>query len=59
MSDDWFEEGKQLVLNQIAEDLNEDISVVSDVYSKLVDIGLIDYDVEKDIFWDWLYDEEN
>lgn len=59
MSDDWFEKGKQLVLNQIAEEINEDISVVSEVYSKLVDLGLIDYDIEKDVFWDLLYDEEN
>ena len=52
MIEDWFEEGKQKIINKIADALDEDPDLVEAVYAELVNEGLIDYDVEKEIFWE-------
>lgn len=59
MNGDWFDKGRAIVIEQIAANSGLEISVVESVYAQLVNVGLIDYDIEKDVFWEAVEDEES
>jgi signal recognition particle GTPase len=49
---DWFTESYEKLIKEIADSGDIDEDDVRHVYSYLSNIGLIDYDVEKEIYWD-------
>lgn len=58
--DNWYEEGRSELLKELADIINENESTdiaAKIVYSYLVTIGLIDYDTEKDVFYERYYGE--
>ena len=56
MMSNWFDESYEKLIADIAEIAEISVEAVKEVYSHLSNIGLIDYDVEKEVFWD-LYTE--
>lgn len=48
---DYYQEGYQHVIESVAKTTNLTESQVADVYSELSNFGLIDYDIEKDVFF--------
>ena len=58
MSSDWYDDGYNFVISTIAEELGISEDIVKKVYSAISDYNLIDYDVEKEIFWEIMNDEE-
>ena len=64
-ADDWYNAGLAEVHADIAETIGEMIAdgqepleIAKVIYSTLRDDGLIDYDVEKDIFYEWSNPED-
>lgn len=59
---DWYEKGMNILLDDIHEATEVDKDTVSIIYSHLVNIGLIDYDVEKEYilenYWDESWEDE-
>lgn len=49
MGTDWYENGVTDLIKLIAVETGPETNTVSDVYSELVNQGLIDYDIEKDV----------
>lgn len=58
MSDDWFSKGLAVIKQRVVEQTGLSMEDVESVYSSLVNIGLIDYDIEKDIAWNELHPED-
>lgn len=59
---DYYDEGRSILiddLTNIVADNNEPEQIAEAVYNYLVDIGLIDYDVEKDLFYELVNPEED
>lgn len=54
---DWYSEGFNLVKEEISEETGFSVEAVAAIYNKLSSLGLIDSDAEKDVFWDFFYDE--
>lgn len=52
MSEDWFSRGRDQLIKDIAEESLLSENEVSMVYSFLVNKGLIDYDTEKEYFFE-------
>ena len=46
---DWYEQGIDEIQNLVAEATELPLETVQLVYAYLVDIGVIDYDIEKDV----------
>lgn len=59
MMGNWFDESYEKLIEDIAEIAEISIEAVKEVYSYLSNIGLIDYDVEKEVFWDLYGSEED
>ena len=55
MATDWFTEGKDRLIREIASDLGHPQNVVANIYSWLTDTGFIDYDIEKEVIYDRYY----
>lgn len=55
--DDWYNAGYNQLQLDCAEETGVDVSAVGNVYSWLVEIGLIDYDTEKEIIFERYNDE--
>lgn len=55
----WFDESYEKLIADIAEIAEISVEAVKEVYSHLSNIGLIDYDVEKEVFWDLYGSEED
>lgn len=59
MSDEWFETGLHQLMLDASEDSGLAYNEVLKVYGFLSDVGLIDYDVEKEIIWERYYGDED
>lgn len=62
MSEDWYEQGVQSLLDGITNiivDHEDSPSAAEAIYGYLQSIGLIDYDIEKDIFYEWFGGEDD
>ena len=64
-ADDWYKAGLAEVHADIAQtilemlyDGQQPLEIAEVIYSGLRDDGLIDYDVEKDIFYEWSNPED-
>lgn len=57
-SDNWYDDGLEKLLNDIVMMTDVDRASVEEVYSALVNMCLIDYDIEKEIIWDRYFDGE-
>lgn len=53
MNNDWYDKQLNQLHQTISEVTGTDLNKVKEIYSYLVEVGLIDYDVEKELFWDW------
>ncbi len=60
--DTWYEDGLDELLDDMAETIEAMVAegasfreIAEITYSSLKDGGLIDYDTEKDIFYEWAY----
>lgn len=49
---DWYDTSKEILFNEAAKETNLSIEQVKEIYSFLSNIGLIDYDIEKEILYD-------
>lgn len=49
---DWYEQGFEYVLDKVATDAGITKEQARKVYSCLSELELIDYDVEKEVFYD-------
>ena len=58
MEDNWFDNGYEALIQEAHERLKISKNDIKQVYSFLQDIGLIDYDIEKEIFFERHYDDE-
>lgn len=54
---DWFDPGYEKMLNYISEASGLSLGQVKDVYAVMHGIGLIDYDVEKEVVFEQFSDE--
>lgn len=52
MSKDWFDDGYDQMMDYISEASGLSLGQVRDVYAVMHQIGLIDYDIEKEIIWE-------
>jgi len=52
MNERWFEAGREAMLEIVRDQSGADTDTIDAVYSALYNLGLIDYDVEKEVFWD-------
>lgn len=66
MNEDWYEEGRETVLGGISNRLAYSVGhdgdpdeLAESIYSFLTELGLIDYDTEKDLFYEWFAGEED
>lgn len=57
--DNWYEEGRNRLLGEICNSTICNVDDVIEVYEYLEKIGLIDYDVEKEVIWEKYYSEED
>lgn len=55
---DWYEEGKDQLIKDTSEETGLTEDQVKSVYSYLESIGIIDYDIEKDVIREMYDDEE-
>lgn len=52
MTDQWFDNGRELIMKRIAHEMRIDQYTVEQIYSKFSEFSLAgDYDVEKEVFW--------
>lgn len=58
MSADWYDDGLGELKVECAEETGLTIEQVSAVYAFLSEIGLIDYDIEKDVIFERYGDDE-
>ena len=49
---DWYWLGKEEVISAVAEIARVSKKTALEIYTILEDFGLIDYDIEKDVFYD-------
>lgn len=61
---EWYDKGRQEVLDNIAEIIFGNgkaptMETAVDIYGWLSEQGFIDYDVEKEIFYEWFGDEQD
>lgn len=49
---DWYWLGKEKVISAVAESARVSKKTALEIYTILEDFGLIDYDIEKDVFYD-------
>lgn len=58
MTNNWYEEGFDRIIKEMADELGLQQNVVAAVYRKISEFGLGgDYDVEKEVIWDRYYCE--
>jgi len=55
---DWYTERQKLLVEEATSELDVTEEDFQKVYSFLTELGLIDYDIEKDIFWERYMDNE-
>lgn len=58
MNDDWYENFKQKLFDEVAHDTQLNREDIITVYAELSNLGLIDYDIEKEVLWDLYCTEE-
>ena len=46
----WYDRGKEQLLARIAKEVRIDVYTMELIYGMLDDSGLIDYDIEKEVF---------
>jgi NO-binding membrane sensor protein with MHYT domain len=56
MSNDWYDEAYDRMIEYISETSGLSIGQVRDVYAVMHYLGLIDYDTEKEVIWDQFCD---
>lgn len=49
---DWYEEGYDELIDDISDETKVSKDNVKLVYSYLVNVGIIDYDIEKEVIFD-------
>jgi hypothetical protein len=59
MKTDWYEKAYNQFLDDIAFETAVHVTNVQSVYSYLVNVGLIDYDMEKDFLYEEYVDDED
>lgn len=59
MFGDWYKEGQERFIEDIARLTGVDPIHVREVYSYLIAVDFIDYDFEKEYLWDLYYNEED
>lgn len=59
MSEEWFVEGYDKMMDYISEASGLSLGQVRDVYAVMHGLGLIDYDVEKEVISEQFCDEED
>lgn len=59
MSEEWFVEGYDKMMDYISEASGLSLGQVRDVYSVMHGLGLIDYDIEKEVISEQFCDEED
>ena len=57
-NDDWYTEGKAAVILEMCDELDLQEDVALSVYNWLEEFGLIDYDIEKELIYNYLYGDE-
>ena len=55
---DWYTNGKNQLLNDLVHDTGVEDLQVRLVYSHLFELGIIDYDIEKEVIWELYGDED-
>jgi len=58
MSDDWYQRGHNLMIEHISEEAVLSIAQVRDVYAVMRRLGLIDYDLEKEVIEEYFCGED-
>lgn len=56
MAENWFDESLEKLYNEIAEGTGLAVDQVQYVYTYLANFGLIDYDIEKELLYDYYVD---
>lgn len=63
MIEDWYEEGREEVITEIADIIRQGgyttEDVANNIYLYLIEFGFIDYDTEKDIFYEWFQSDKD
>jgi hypothetical protein len=57
MNEDWYQNGHNLMIDYISEKAVLSIAQVRDAYAVMRRLGLIDYDIEKDVILEYFCDE--
>jgi hypothetical protein len=55
---DWYERGRTEIVRRIKQSTGLSENDIDNVYAMLSEIGLIDYDIEKDVFYTIIHGEE-
>ena len=55
---DWFDRAYEDYMAALSEELGIELSKVKYLYTRLAEDGLIDYDTEKEVFYEMYGDEE-
>lgn len=56
---DWYEKGSVMLLDEIVEETGVAKDSVEKVYAFLNNIGLVDYDNEKEIIWERYFGDDD
>lgn len=52
MQDKWFQRQHDALIKELADNSGTSESVARHIYNTLCDRGFIDYDIEKELFWE-------